>query len=482
MKLRLCPTESGNSNNDGNIATRLYPGCGSPSKQHLPTEEHAVGTKSEQSHHRRFHTKQSTSVGDEDANFNRHHRNNGTTVIQQTSSLSLMTREDDESAKKHRKRKIVYWTKDVILSRVVLCIGVFLFVWSIILAFKRLIRFFKGEQLPPDSTLDFLVAGFPKSGTTTLLAALHKHPEIAMGSEENCQIARPIQQDDVNLKRLNRYLDALKKNFLNEKTTQQISSTDSRPNSQFSPSKLRSPLKLISPSTDENIKLGIKCPDSVKNFKAIHRLSQHSPDCKFVIGVRHPILFLQSFYNYRVFEAHLKKDKLKEGIPSLFEIWDEHKNWCDVSPDAPRYELFLSQFGKTDLTVEQMRDWYLDRPMLAVKPNRFHIFLYSLEQLEDRTQSTRLRRDLQVFLELKNEILDFGHENKIGTNKQYNGSIDICKPEFDPIRASVLDHAKATVQWVHSFLDSPDVYVSNRPYLQRSINNWTMDPCIHPKM
>ena len=405
--------------------------------------------------------------GDSDAT---HHRRPGTSNHSSQSKVSISLGllplsnqyDDDESAKKLKKGNI-YWTKDIILNKALRILFALWLIWNIYAGLRRLYRYLQGEQLPPDATLDFLIAGFPKSGTTTLLATLRKHKEIVMDSEENCQIARPIQQDDVNLKRLNRYLDALKKDDLTAR-----SATENRSSYQR--------VSNVGTQLNDDLKFGIKCPDAVKNFKAIHRLSQHSPNCKFVIGVRHPVLFLQSFYNYRVVEAH-SKNRVNEGIPSLYEIWDGNMNWWDISPDAPRFELFLSQFGKTDLTVSQMRQWFADRPMLAVKPNRFHIFLYSMEQLQDVTQSDQLRTDLQLFLGLKMQIPAFGHENKIWGRDRFNGTIDICNPEFDRIRESVLHHAKATVQWMHEFLGSADVVVSNLPYLRDSIDRWTLDPC-----
>ena len=37
--------------------------------------------------------------------------------------------------------------------------------------------------------VDFVVAGFPKCGTTTLLYALHKHNELAIAKREMCSVA-----------------------------------------------------------------------------------------------------------------------------------------------------------------------------------------------------------------------------------------------------------------------------------------------------
>jgi len=351
---------------------------------------------------------------------------------------------------------------------------IFLALWFLS-STARMIRYgyrkLQGEQLPPPQHLDFLVAGFPKSGTTTLLATLRQHPEIAMDSQENCQVARPIQQDDVNLKRLNRYLFALKRDIADDRkfksSLQRLGASSSSSSSAIASTQ---------PALEaDQLKAGIKCPDAVKNFKAIHRLSQHSPDCRFVIGVRHPITFVQSFYNYRLLEAHIKN---RPDKPSLFEIWKSNLNWWDVSKDAPRYEMFLSQFGKTSVSLGQLKEWFVERPMLAVKPNKFKIFLYSIEQIEDPVESKLLRTDLQRFLGLTQPIDEFGHENRIASNaNQITKHIDICSPEYSHIRKDIINNAPATVAWMHEFLESPDVIVSDRQKLLKSINSWSTDPC-----
>jgi hypothetical protein len=289
------------------------------------------------------------------------HQSNGGTNGSQTNALPvavpLATSSDEfDVSKKRRPRRRngnslsfnQYWCNAPLSQKVAIVVAVVCVLSFAVRLVRRIYRKFQGEQLPPPQTLDFLVAGFPKSGTTTLLATLRQHPEIAMDSTENCQVARPIQQDDKNLKRLNRYLFALKKDVFNERTNSDLQSSLGLP-PVFGSSL---PDNYASALTPDKLQAGIKCPDAVKNFKAIHRLSQHSPNCKFVIGVRHPIMFLQSFYNYRALEAQVKN---RPDIPSLFQIWNTTLNWWGVSKDAPRFEMFLSQFGKAAISLDQLQ-------------------------------------------------------------------------------------------------------------------------------
>lgn len=293
--------------------------------------------------------------------------------------------------------------------------------------------------------LDFLVAGFPKCGTTTLLFAFQKHAGIHIGERENCLLARPIQQDDVNLRQLETSL-----------------------------------AELDSGNTVNNKLLGMKCPDTLNNFKTIHRLSQHSPDCKFVIGVRHPVKMLQSFFNYRVTEIYDKR--LTDTIPDLLDVLHNKVPWKDVSLDSGRFELKLMQFAKTNMTVPDL-NMLLDRPHYAIKPNRFRIFLYALEQINDDSdgdRSAEFRQDLQGFLELPTPIQTFGHENlnRFVGSKAHKETVNICDAHFDSIRETLVENSRKTAVWIRDqFTTSPDVVVSNRAYFTKILEDWMKDPC-----
>ena len=47
-----------------------------------------------------------------------------------------------------------------------------------------------------------------------------------------------------------------------------------------------------------------KCPGGVKLARAIERMQAHSPQAKWIVGLRHPVLMLESYYNYRIANVH----------------------------------------------------------------------------------------------------------------------------------------------------------------------------------
>lgn len=114
-----------------------------------------------------------------------------------------------------------------------------------------------------DLELDFAVAGFPKCGTTFLLKVLGQHPEVTMAPGEFCAVHK---KDGANQT----------KGWL-----QNVSSSSATSSSIYSQT------------------YGIKCPTMVRSTNAIDNLAQLSHTTRIVVGVRHPVLWFESFYNYR---------------------------------------------------------------------------------------------------------------------------------------------------------------------------------------
>jgi len=106
--------------------------------------------------------------------------------------------------------------------------------------------------------LDFAVIGFPKTGTTFLKIVLEQHPKVKMHPGEFCQ----IHGDDGDKPMLNW-------------------------------------LQNVSSMALPGQKYGIKCPSLVRDTDAIDNLVKLSDHTRLVVGVRHPLLWFQSFYNYR---------------------------------------------------------------------------------------------------------------------------------------------------------------------------------------
>ena len=288
--------------------------------------------------------------------------------------------------------------------------------------------------------LDFFVAGFPKCGTTTMLYAFANHNETDIGKMEKCVILNAKISDAVAINRLDDAVGEL--------------------------------------SPEPMIKRGIKCPSGIKNARSLERMHNHSPLARLIVGVRHPVLFFQSYYNYRVTEIYDRNSS--ESVPPA-ETLIGANSWKEVSTNMARFDLYLKQLGKTNMTTTQLQE-FVGMPHMAVRPNNFKIFLYSLDQMKDKdeSRSTVFREDLQRYLQLKNPLPPFGHENLnnfVGDNAHLE-TIDICEHRYDVVRQVLVEHGQKMETWIRKeFIKSSDVVVANEKHFLETIRSWRSDPC-----
>jgi hypothetical protein len=280
-----------------------------------------------------------------------------------------------------------------------------------------------------DIKLDFFVSGFPKCGTTTLLRSFEQHSETVVPPNEECSLDQ-VFQDDMAYKRLTEHL----KNATN--------------------------------TTDPNIKRGIKCPFGLTTPAAIERLEDWFPNTRLIFGLRHPVYYFQSFYNYRVLMVH--QDKIEGPIPSPESLIGSN-DWTRVSTETARFEKVLEKLGKTETSKEP--------------PTPFKIFLYTLEQMEDESEDRKasLRKMLGSFLELKKPIepLPKANQNVFVGKEGFAETINICDAKHDKLRSVLVENGKETQRWIlDEFLKSPDVTVANEAHFHQIVSQWGLDPCV----
>ncbi len=117
----------------------------------------------------------------------------------------------------------------------------------------------KQQQHPVHMTANFGIIGFPKTGTTFLLRKLGKHPEVSMPTGETCVVSTF---------------------FLN--STSQIDAAQQSKDER-------------TPTT----RYGFKCPKMIRETALLEQFAPISNETRLVVGVRHPVLWFESFYNFR---------------------------------------------------------------------------------------------------------------------------------------------------------------------------------------
>ncbi|KAL3803151.1 hypothetical protein HJC23_003426 [Cyclotella cryptica] len=301
--------------------------------------------------------------------------------------------------------------------------------------------------------LDFAILGFPKTGTTFLIYALQQHPQVVMPPDgtapyEFCQIHRKDGDQEL-------------RDWLNNSS------------SSFKPPGMPASVSL---------KRGIKCPTMVRAMNSIENLMKVSDATKLIVGVRHPVLWFQSFYNYRVYEKHTYPAIDPNPIPSPFTL-NNQKEWRDVSTAYAKFDSYLKQLMKVPLSGKELNEMLATDAFWEKRttPNPYKVFIYTSEQLNDKnaTRQSTFRRQLQRYLDLETALVDFNTMPEMNKHDEvFPEYIDICNATYDRIRQSLLQSGKKSSEWIlQKFIQSKDVFVGNRNYFVGHLKEWGVDPC-----
>lgn len=254
--------------------------------------------------------------------------------------------------------------------------------------------------------LDFAIIGFPKTGTSTLMHYLSNQTDsVFIFEHERCGIAWGQTV---------RLLEALHKNYR------------------------------------ENIHMGIKCPSNLESDNALKEYDKDFPETKFIIGLRNPVLWFESFYNFRIDNGYNMK-RPQELIGPC------RKGYHHVCTNRANFGKFLKR----------------------IQPNR-KVFLYDVAQLrnDDSLRSERFRQDLSKFLGLDRKLDQPMIWHKPGKGLVEEGKIDICDDQYAELRKILREHASNSSSWIMStFINHPNVQISSPEYFSSILESWHLDPC-----
>lgn len=256
-------------------------------------------------------------------------------------------------------------------------------------------------------------------------------------------------------------------------------------------------------------KVGTKCPRSAEQegfFKMVD--NQYGERVKYVVGVRHPINWFESFYNFRInnvslvandginfrtfIQLHFRKIKKGDVYPPAQELI----GGCGgLSPplctDRARFSHFLARMGKTSLSTEEelslITNGKLARSLSYNSKNK--VFFYTVDQLGDKneTRSKLFEKDLSNFIgipvpeeSVANKKRKPGIEWDEAEQKRRDElKINICDDVFKDLRKVLLEEGIKSQQWIIDyFFKSNDVFVSSRDYVVSTLKKWNVDPCL----
>lgn len=307
--------------------------------------------------------------------------------------------------------------------------------------------------------IDFAVIGNPKTGTTFLVEWMNQHKQLYLPPLEMRHLLRLKKGPGLTVH-------------------------------QFFPRYRNKPL---------GKKLGYKCPADVRELVALRHLRDYFPKTKLIVGIRHPVLWFQSFYNYRMRE----KRPIPEALDCRGPCRHEHVFACTYSG---YFHLFLAQMGRTSRSLEEQKllrhydvtnnNTPLPYNLTVLDPPAPHsVFLYDQNQIDGRKYpeiAETFRRDLSAYLGISpllpslEEATQKVYENtKAETEKEANERrlieaklIDICQPKFADLREELVKVGRDMAEWiVDYYLPLPNVYASSPTFFKKLLEDYRSDPC-----
>lgn len=313
-----------------------------------------------------------------------------------------------------------------------------------------------------DFLLDFAIIGFPKCGTTAFQDWLSSHhDQIAMLSGEPF----PLMHRKPHLLVWRLYTQL--------------------------------------PAVPETLVRGYKNPLDIRSPTSVESLSNYFPRTLLIVGIRHPVHWFESLYNFKVQNLPPHVDPSIWGDPN--ELIDKCEDWTDthcVGTAKAWYHVHLASLGKVDFPQEWKKEYPRYLQNITKVPN--HIFLYESNQLQFQKEEEKednndnndkptlflheeqFRQDLQNMLHLKHPLSlsmsrkkpDIEHLPPRQQRRKNRLKIDICNAQYIPLRNALMHIARQASHWiVNNFIQSPDVHVSSREYFIELMSQWQEDPC-----
>lgn len=191
--------------------------------------------------------------------------------------------------------------------------------------------------------------------------------------------------------------------------------------------------------------------------------------------MRHPVLWFESFYNYRI-----RDNFTLPAAEDLITCSPEARNVCT---EEIRYNDHLSRLGKTDRTdPEELKLLSPILPRYRKLPKMDNpVFLYEINQLyeTDPTLTAQYRQDLQNYLGLQTPLDPLTETREThGDHPNKDKEIDICAPEHTALHDELMQIARDSSLWIRNYFTKlPDVFVSSPDHFGKLLEDWMNDPC-----
>jgi len=387
---------------------------------------------------------------------------------------------------------------------------------------------------PLQARIDFVVAGFSKCGTTTLLRRLSDVPQIFMGGDIDTETNETIGVHEVhNLQNLGNK-DSLKElkdffrrfSILNITRGTNLTATQLQAQSQSQEQEVNTDTDADSTNTSTTTTttnsisflkpvVGFKAPRVIVAESTLLHAVKIFPSIDMMISVRHPVLHFQSNYNFKYRFAnetllqqpnsrsligncggecsiYRKKQKpyLKHCLPPITfttkEGWIQTRS--DVCTLTSTFHYALSRLGLTPLTSKTEWELLDHHPWSIISGWKGRLFLMETAQLADgdNGHTDRLgqwERQVEDFLGIEPHSFNSTKpltEEKEGEETPWPRFMNICDEEHGELRAYLLEIGEKSATWIKTYLMQAlleKVVIPNRQHFLELLDKWSIDPC-----
>merc|ERR1712238_544708 len=348
--------------------------------------------------------------------------------------------------------------------------------------------------------LDFAIVGFPKCASTFLLSWLDRSNQTFTGGNGG---------GEVQLLQKNKLEEFVQ---LYDRSISSISSNS---------------------KTTAVIRNGYKDPGELTREVSLQNLAHHFPKTKLIVSVRHPVLWYESLYNFRLNGLERKKRMNNEkknmenenncikgyGLTctggAKFHVFLSRLGWTPMMNaeqsqsrremdllghhtlsvhDFKHASMFLMEVGQ--LGIETMEEEMLEAEEVKMSTAEGNTTTLSRSTTTTTTTTTTVQRekadrfvnDIENYLGLEGPTLERFRikKKKITTVKGSKGSKDdttnkhfnICETKYINLRHELLKIGKNSSQWIIDyFIKSSHVFVSNEEHFVELVKRWDKDPC-----
>ena len=163
------------------------------------------------------------------------------------------------------------------------------------------VRKFISPQIDVSDTLQYAIVGFPKAGTTAMRKAL-SHISLITGGDYCPSRGEEVVYDMYLYQGI--WKRAIEKSFVSTKIpklakileVEEGYGNNSTKNDHLDDD-------LVGEEEEKNTQIvirGIKCPRGLDTLSMLRYYVQNFPTTKLLVGIRHPVTWFESFYNFRV--------------------------------------------------------------------------------------------------------------------------------------------------------------------------------------